>query len=255
MDYGQPRFKRNPYQRWVLLCTAILIFLGYSIEAFDGTMPLSSSPAQQPAKPDNCVVCHEKTGDETISLFTHSTHSRRGISCKDCHGGNSTAVEKSAAHGQDFIGKMTSNQILERCGSCHNAPLTLFQSGRHYPEGKKLARVDCVQCHGAHTVGKLSGGSALSYVCAGCHGLEYLPELPSDLQKTLVVTDEVRDQWRDAEAAGRKPSEEAVKLRRELRRMVGEWVHRTDVKSAQQNFSEFIERSNRLKGLLANQPK
>jgi hypothetical protein len=210
---------------------------------------------RQSSKQNNCLSCHEKNSDETVGLFAHSTHSRRGISCKDCHGGNESAVDKPVAHSQDFIGKMNSNQILQRCGSCHQSPLESFKTSRHFPERKNLARVDCVQCHGAHTVGISTGGSSFEYVCAGCHGLEYLPELPAALRKTLAMTDEVRDLWHAAESNGRKPSEESLKLRRELRRLLGEWVHTTDAQTVEKRADEFFAKSNRLRELLSERQK
>jgi hypothetical protein len=256
MGYGLNQLNRNCIQRFVLFFSLVLLFALSWIHWFDGNLLAQSKDATQTKISDKCFVCHQKNADETIELFTYSTHSRRNISCKDCHGGDAAASEKQVAHSQNFIGKMTSNQILERCGSCHKTQLATFQSSHHYPEHKNMARVDCVQCHGAHTVGKLQqGGSNFAYVCAGCHGLEYLPELPSPLQKTLVMTDEVRDLWRDMDARGIKPTDESVKLRRELRRQVGEWVHATNAKGASENASKFAEMTGRLKKLLAESHK
>lgn len=206
-----------------------------------------SNDSRQSKVIDNCVVCHQKNRDETVGLFAYSVHSRRGISCKECHGGDASASEKQAAHSESFNGKMTSSQILEMCGTCHKTQLTTFKASRHFREGKTIARVDCVQCHGAHTVGKLMGDSNFAFVCAGCHGLEYLPELPSPFQKTLIMTDEIRDMWRDLEAKGSKPSEESLKLRRELRRSVGQWVHATDAKGVQDSAVTFFEMNDKLK--------
>jgi hypothetical protein len=246
---------RFQIQRLVFTCSGIVLLIGYSIEAFHGQpLPLNGS-LPQTSSTNNCLVCHEKNRDETIGLFTNSTHWRRGLGCQDCHGGDALAVEKPGAHGQNFIGRMNSNQILERCGSCHKSQLETFKTSRHYPERRNLARVDCVQCHGAHTVGKLSGDSNFAYVCSGCHGLEYLPELPSPLRKTLVMTDEIRDLWRDAVSKGGKPGDEALKLRRELRGRVGGWVHATDARGAEENGETLFELSIRLKRLLADSQK
>jgi hypothetical protein len=248
--YGLLQLNRFRIQRLIFICSGIVLLAGYSIEVFNGqSLPLNGSLPQSSSS-NNCLVCHEKNRDETIGLFTNSTHSRRGIGCQDCHGGDASAVEKPAAHGQNFIGRMNSNQILERCGSCHKNQLATFKTSRHYPERRNLARVDCVQCHGAHLVGKLSGDSNFAYVCSGCHGLEYLPELPSPFQKTLMITDEIRDLLHETEMKGGKPAEESLKLRRELRGRVGAWVHATDVKAVQENGDSFMEMSNRLKRLL-----
>jgi hypothetical protein len=254
MGYGLHQLNRNHFQKLVLFCSFVLC-VGYQIHWFHGNLLAQAKDVTQSKNPDSCVACHQKNADETLELFAHSTHSRRNLSCKECHGGDASANEKQLAHSQNFTGKMTSNQILERCGSCHKTQLATFQSSRHYPAHKNMARVDCVQCHGAHTVGKLQGDSNFAYVCAGCHGLEYLPELPSPLQKTLGQTDEIRNLWRDLEEQGVKPADESVKLRRELRHQVGEWVHATDVKAAQENAAKFFEMGDRLKKLLTESRK
>jgi hypothetical protein len=64
------------------------------------------------------------------------------------------------------------------------------------------------------------------------------------------MTDEVRDLWHKVEAEGAKPTNESLRLRRELRGRLGGWVHGTDTKAAQENGAAFVEMSNRLKRLL-----
>lgn len=254
MGEGLNQLNRNRFQRFVLF-VFFALFAGCWIHGDDNALLAQSKDITASKKQDTCIACHQKNADETIDLFAHSTHSRSSLSCNDCHGGDPMANEKQAAHSQNFVGKMISNQILERCGSCHQAQLATFQSSRHFPAQKNMARVDCVQCHGAHTVGKLQGDSNFAYVCTGCHGLEYLPELPLAVRKTLDMTDEIRNLLRDLEGKGVKPTEESVKLRRELRHEVGQRVHATDAKGVQENATKFLEMGNRLKKLLAETRK
>lgn len=112
-----------------------------------------------------------------------------------------------------------------------------------------------MQCHGAHTIGKFIGDSNFAFTCAGCHGLEYLPELPSVFQKIVKTTDEIRDVWRDVEAKKIKPTEESLKLRRELRHTLAEWVHATDAEGAAKDARKFFEMSELLRKQLSASSK
>jgi hypothetical protein len=115
------------------------------------------------------------------------------------------------------------------CGSCHATQVAVFKTGRHYISSKGVPRVDCVQCHGAHTVGAQASTFSISYFCAGCHGLEYLPALPRELRDVLDQSDKIRDSLRSIDRTGKKLSDEALGLRREVRRLTAEVVHATDL--------------------------
>jgi cytochrome c553 len=190
---------------------------------------------------DTCSACHQKNGDQTVSLFARSTHARSGITCNRCHGGDPFATEKQTAHSGRFIGKPTSNDTLAMCGSCHRAQLAAFKTSKHFPERRGVARVDCAGCHGAHLVGAQSNNFSFAYYCAGCHGLEYLPELPGDLLKMLAVADESRRRARAVEDAGGKPSDEIINRRKEIRRLIGEIVHPTNLQAAHDKVLEIVK--------------
>jgi hypothetical protein len=196
---------------------------------------------------DNCGACHQKNRDQTVGLFARSTHARSGITCNRCHGGDPFAAEKAAAHGGRFIGKPSSNDTLAMCGSCHRAQLAAFKTSRHFPERRGVARVDCSGCHGAHLVGAQSSNFSFGYYCSGCHGLEYLPELPSDFMKMLAVADQSRLMTRAIEEGGRKPSDEIANLRKEIRRLVSEIVHPTDLNAGHEKIAEIIKLGEELK--------
>ena len=116
------------------------------------------------------------------------------------------------------------------CGSCHQAVLATFKTSRHFPEHRGGSRVDCVQCHGAHTVGSPSRNFSFTNFCTGCHGLEYLPGLPAEIQKTLSMLDDLNDSIRAGESNGRVLSQDEKQQRRDVRRSIGEIVHGTDLK-------------------------
>jgi hypothetical protein len=202
---------------------------------------------------DNCSACHQKNGDQTAALFSRSTHARTGITCHRCHGGDPFAAQKAAAHGGRFVGKPSSNETVAMCGSCHRAQLADFKTSRHFPERKGVARVDCSGCHGAHLVGAQSSNFSFGYYCSGCHGLEYLPELPSDFMKMLAVADQSRLILRAIEEAGRKPSDEIVNRRKEIRRLISEIVHPTNLQAGHEKIAEIIKLGEELKRIDAQE--
>ena len=116
------------------------------------------------------------------------------------------------------------------CGACHQAALAAFKTSRHFPEHRGSPRVDCVQCHGAHTVGSPSRNFSFAYYCTGCHGLEYLPALPGEIQKTLAMLDDLSDAIRALESSGRALTADQKQQRKEIRRSIADIVHPTDLK-------------------------
>jgi len=204
-----------------------------------------------PNSADNCLACHQKNNDEIIGLFQNSTHSRRHLSCKECHGGDAIATEKQAAHGQNFIGKPTPAQLLEMCSVCHQSVVGVFKKSLHFPEKIQQARLDCVQCHGAHTIGKIVRRSEFAVNCTNCHGLEYLPALPEPLQKILQIDDDVRDALGNLEKENRKASEEILRQRRDLRRQIAEIVHATNTQRAMEQAPTLLTSGEILKKQIA----
>jgi cytochrome c3-like protein len=178
---------------------------------------------------DACAGCHQKLGDKIASLYLMSTHSASAIGCYRCHGGDPFADDKQKAHGERFVGRPSVLQVVEMCGSCHKSQLSIYKSGRHFQDKRGKPRVDCVQCHGAHTVGAPAESFRFAFMCSDCHGLEYLPELPEDFRKLLSVADESAERVRAAAKSGRAVPDHALSLRREIRRKIAELVHSTDL--------------------------
>src|SRR6266542_4499138 len=90
--------------------------------------PATGSAAQlaSAASTSTCVSCHETLADARLSrpptLFSErDVHRERGFSCVDCHGGDPTAAERSAAHdpGRGFIGKPAGQGQIAACARCH----------------------------------------------------------------------------------------------------------------------------------------
>jgi hypothetical protein len=194
---------------------------------------------------NDCVECHKKGRDGVADLFARSTHAKAGKTCNSCHGGDSTVADKKKAHGAGFVGRPSSADSLRMCGQCHRQQLVTFKSGRHL-SASGVPRIDCVGCHGAHTVGDLS--RTFLNTCAGCHGLEYLPDLPAELHEILAASEDLRSSLAAAAGSGGSVSEEVLKGRKELSRLIAEVVHSTDRKRAAEQRQQILSRVQELKG-------
>jgi hypothetical protein len=176
-------------------------------------------------------------------------HASAGISCSRCHGGNVSAADKEAAHSGRFVGKFTSAQTIATCGSCHSGELAVFKHSKHFPESKGVARLDCVQCHGAHVVGSPSRDFSYAYFCSGCHGLEYLPELNRPFQQMLEAADSQNDVINGIRKSGSTPSDGLISLRKQTRKMIAQIVHGTDYQGGQEKIPEILQLDEQFKKL------
>ena len=213
--------------------------------------PLSPQPSAQSsqAQVNNCSVCHKRLDDQATKLFAKSTHAKANIECNNCHEGNPGASVKKDAHA-NFIGQPAPNETIAMCGSCHTSQLAAFKTSLHFPERAGAPRMDCAQCHGAHTVGSPARDFSFSLFCTGCHGLEYLPELPREFQKMLALVDDEKDSLASLESSGRKASDETLRRRKEIRRMIGEIVHSTDMKGGLEKVPQILKLGDEFKSTI-----
>ena len=145
---------------------------------------------------DSCVECHrafETDATAPTQAMDHDVHSQRGLSCADCHGGDSTATEQEAAMdpAKGFIGRPARQDIPQFCARCHADPAYMRKYNPNLPtdqyakyltsqHGKRFVQGDqdvavCTSCHDAH--GIRSKKDPLSPVfatnipgtCAACH--------------------------------------------------------------------------------------
>jgi hypothetical protein len=135
--------------------------------------PASNKPV--PQEETNCVRCHLTAGrelTEAVHTFAHSVHDiSAGVTCHDCHGGNT--VDDAKAHMAEFgfIGtKMSAH--LNKCQSCHEDQHKELASGPHAWDQQKKLNIRyplCVDCHGNHDIGNPPAEFSLSLVCTECH--------------------------------------------------------------------------------------
>lgn len=177
----------------------------------------------------SCIGCHSRAeGTARAVVDLHAGSSHRRIGCEACHHGQADAEEKSRAHSGNFVARPSGAQTLTMCAACHELPLELLKTGRHFRRDLGTARIDCVTCHGAHTVGNPPETFAFTQLCAGCHGLEYLPRLPASIQQLLDASDQLRRALKAAEARATTIPSELIDGRKDIRHRVSAIVHPTD---------------------------
>ncbi|MEW6211135.1 MAG: cytochrome c3 family protein [Acidobacteriota bacterium] len=147
-------------------------------------------------KKDSCVECHSQMEAELlkpVELMKHDIHNSRGLSCADCHHGDSGEDDMMAAMDpkKGFIGKPDPKNIPAFCGSCHSnaeqmkkfAPALRIDQEREYGtsvHGKRLQSGDqkvatCISCHGTHGIRSVNDSLSPVYslnvaeTCARCH--------------------------------------------------------------------------------------
>lgn len=185
--------------------SAVLLAFGLAAAAS------AQSPATPPAA-STCVDCHLALDDSRITppakAFPGDVHSRAGLTCASCHGGDPKAEDQDAAHDarKGFRGKPAPAQIPSLCGDCHADAARMRQFDpklrvdqlseyRTSGHGKALAKGDmavatCASCHGAHGVLPVKDlrspvhPTHVAQTCNHCHGdaaLMAAHKLPSDV--------------------------------------------------------------------------
>ena len=183
--------------RLAIAAMASLILLaalyGFPIIAAQDKSPTLSTPTQ---KHDSCLECHKAMEGplaDPVTLNNGDAHQSRGLSCADCHGGDPSQDDPTAAMnpGKGFIAKPNPKQIPQFCGKCHSSaefmrtfnPALRIDQEHEYStsvHGKLLAAGDqkvatCISCHGYHGVRAVKDPQSKVYAlnvaetCSQCH--------------------------------------------------------------------------------------
>lgn len=155
----------------------------------------SSAAADEPDIPENynCVSCHLMLEDDVLTppveQWKESVHSRVGVLCHDCHGGDPEDEAMAMEPEAGFTGKPGREDIPKLCARCHaDAKLmrvynqradqyALYKGSVH---GRRLAEGDveaatCVDCHGRHRILPVKDPKStvaranVPATCGGCH--------------------------------------------------------------------------------------
>jgi hypothetical protein len=149
------------------------------------TIALALSAFVPSSAQSRCADCHfanppRSTGgladwDVHLRNWELSAHSRSGVGCESCHGGDPATFEPMVAH--RGIPRWTNPaspvhrvNIPKTCGTCHAGPFVAFQKSRHFAllRGSNPVVPTCTTCHGAAGDNRPSP-KTLERECASCH--------------------------------------------------------------------------------------
>lgn len=132
---------------------------------------------------DPCAECHAaqelgETEEVHLRQWRNSAHAKAGVSCADCHGGNSTTFVQLRAHRGVLNSGHTKSpthqwNLPRTCGGCHDVEYLALQQSAHFAlfERRVRAAPTCRTCHGSVAAQSLGEGG-LQARCNRCHGPE-----------------------------------------------------------------------------------
>ncbi|MDH3257265.1 MAG: hypothetical protein OEM27_06580 [Nitrospinota bacterium] len=131
----------------------------------------------------SCINCHRELGVERLSrpvtLWASSVHAEVGNTCDGCHGGDpKDPTEKAMSEANHFSRGPKQKEVTAFCGKCHQELSEYFKVSAHSVTGTQ----NCIQCHGAHTIQRISIEIIDPEKCGACH--EYGP---ADKLKTVLL--------------------------------------------------------------------
>ncbi len=153
---------------------------------------------------NTCLDCHldtEENESGPAHLFKIDVHSKDGLTCASCHGGDPTAEDPDVAMSpqKGFIGVPDTRDIPKLCAKCHsdadymkqfnpNISVDQYEQYLTSQHGKLLQRGDtkvatCISCHSVHDIRQVKDFNSPVYdqnvpkTCATCHAdPEYMKE-------------------------------------------------------------------------------
>ena len=144
--------------------------------------PVAADAAFQEPFKNSCITCHRDLPDERLSrpvtLWASSVHAEVGNTCDGCHGGDPNDPKETAmSDGQQFYLGPKEEEVTGFCGKCHQELSEYFQQSAHWATGMQ----NCIQCHGTHTVQRISIEIINPEKCGACHDYESADKLKAVL--------------------------------------------------------------------------
>jgi len=154
------------------------------------TAALVLALARPAAAADSCVDCHKQLDNPVqVEGMKADVHTKAGLSCAGCHGGDPTDPDVSAMdEAKGFVGKPGAARIPALCGGCHGDESYMRRFNPNLPTDQ-LAQYD-TSVHGR----RLAGGDAKVATCVSCHGVHGIlppndarsPVHPANVAKTCA---------------------------------------------------------------------
>src|SRR3989304_957026 len=96
----------------------IVVIAGYLMTGAN-----TSNASTAKSATNSCVTCHRELHEKILFDFKDDVHSRAGLSCQDCHGGDPSIADEEAMNPKSgFIGAPKKKDVPQFCGKCHSDP-------------------------------------------------------------------------------------------------------------------------------------
>lgn len=133
--------------------------------------------------PNSCIECHRAHADPRLSvparLWAGSVHAEVGNTCDGCHGGDpSDNTLKAMSAENHFYAAPRQEDIPAFCGKCHQELSRYFMNSPHGEAGSPT----CIDCHGSHTIHRISIDIINPERCTQCHDYEPARKLRNILE-------------------------------------------------------------------------
>lgn len=138
-----------------------------------------------------CLQCHSaQTGraNAPVKPWQGSIHAENGISCHNCHGGDSKDIVNAMSPERGFLGAPKERTIPDFCGRCHIGIKADFLRSAH---GRALGKGGpvCVTCHGSHDIKKASLDLINEKSCTRCHSYDRAKLIRGAMEQTESTLD------------------------------------------------------------------
>ncbi|MFA6570074.1 MAG: cytochrome c3 family protein [Bacteroidota bacterium] len=198
-------FSKN-VKNYIILILVLLIAVGGSSYIFSKYIKVRQIGE------DQCFNCHSGLSDKLVApakAYTKDIHYSKGVTCADCHGGNSKTedMEEAMNKSKGFIGVPRTADRYRMCIKCHSDEKVMKKFNSDIPTNqyeklqnsvhskssgdKKIFITDCITCHSVHDIASVKSPASKVYptkipaLCGGCHSnvnfmKTYNPKLPTD---------------------------------------------------------------------------
>ncbi|MGA8571071.1 MAG: cytochrome c3 family protein [Desulfobaccales bacterium] len=200
---------------------------------------------QRPAVERNvCIDCHDsdlmRPEYKAIPAeWRKSVHYQNGVSCQDCHGGDSKDATRSMTPQSGFVGVPKPPDIPGFCGKCHlGIEKSYLESGHGKAFMTSGTGPNCVICHHSHDIQKASIEIINPKLCGLCHTYDRAREMKAALLLTEAKINEINSNLQTLNAGlidTRDEQETLFRTQAEYRTM----FHTVDVNLVKAKTTEF----------------
>ena len=181
----------------------IAVLAGAALLAVAALGPPARAEDDPTRSTDKCIACHSNpdylvTNKKLYDYFQDwrsSVHGLEGVTCTDCHGGDSGVSTKERAHATRLVANKNGDavsyeRVPETCGACHEELLASYRSSHHFrlvkARGESGPGPNCVTCHGSLNAAALNVRT-VGATCHLCHSEESSnhPEVPARAEMLL----------------------------------------------------------------------